>query len=135
MAAVITEEEFRILKSTVDKRLGRSPDKGDKTYKADPGSEHRLMARIMKYCKEQGFPCQCFRQSIKAKGFLVPGWMDCIILAPGGRVLLIELKGEKGVLRKEQQQLRLMAYRLGHTVYVIRSFKRFLEVIKEGERL
>ena len=42
----------------------------------DPGPESVLQGKIMKYCKESGFPCLCFRQSKKAKGFLVPGWPD-----------------------------------------------------------
>jgi len=55
-----------------------------------------------------------------------------MILLPGGRVLLIELKGDKGKLRKEQQDLRRQAYHLGHVIHVVRSFKGFLEVVKEG---
>ena len=44
--------------------------------KADEGPESSLSRKIVKYCKEHGFPCQCFRQSKKAKGFLVPGLTD-----------------------------------------------------------
>ena len=35
-----------------------------------------LMGRIMKFCKNEGFPTQCFRPSRKAIGFLTPGWPD-----------------------------------------------------------
>lgn len=45
-------------------------------YKPDEGPESRLQGKIMKYAKDHGFPCQCFRRSIKAKKFLVPGWPD-----------------------------------------------------------
>ena len=42
----------------------------------DQGRESVLSGKIVKYCKEHGYPCQCFRQSRKAKGFLVPGLPD-----------------------------------------------------------
>jgi len=42
----------------------------------DPGPESKLQAKIAKWAKDHGYPCQCFRQSKKAKGFLVPGWPD-----------------------------------------------------------
>lgn len=43
---------------------------------ADKGKESRLAGKIMQDCKDLGWPCQCFRQSRKAIGFLVPGWWD-----------------------------------------------------------
>ncbi|RLB94063.1 MAG: hypothetical protein DRH26_02235 [Deltaproteobacteria bacterium] len=43
---------------------------------ADEGPESLLQGKIVKYCQEHGLPCQCFRQSRKARGFLVPGWPD-----------------------------------------------------------
>ena len=42
----------------------------------DVGPELKLAGKIMKWAKEHGYPCQCFRQSRKAKSFLVPGWPD-----------------------------------------------------------
>jgi len=50
-----------------------------------------------------------------------------------GKVVLIELKSESGTFRKEQKELRLILYRLGHKVYSARSFKRVVEII-EWER-
>jgi len=43
---------------------------------ADQGPESKLARKIVKYCDEHGFVCQCFRQSKKAKGFLMPGLPD-----------------------------------------------------------
>jgi hypothetical protein len=43
---------------------------------ADEGKESVLAGKMMKWCKEHGFPCQCNRMSIKARGFVVPGWPD-----------------------------------------------------------
>ena len=56
-----------------------------------------------------------------------------MILLPGGRCLLVELKSEKGRLRTEQQAVRRQCSYLGHVIHVIRSYKRFLEVVKEGK--
>ncbi len=42
----------------------------------DKGPESRLAGKIKKFCDDHGYPCQCFRQSKKAKGFLVPGLPD-----------------------------------------------------------
>ena len=42
----------------------------------DQGPEANLARKIVKYCDEHGFVCQCFRQSKKAKGFLMPGLPD-----------------------------------------------------------
>jgi len=44
--------------------------------KADSGKESVLRRKISKWALGEGIPCQCFRQSKKAKGFLVPGWPD-----------------------------------------------------------
>ena len=41
----------------------------------------------------------------------------------------MELKGEGGKLRREQQDMRRIAYHLGHVIHVVRSFKRFVELV------
>ena len=38
--------------------------------------ESTLQKNIVRWAKRKGYPCQCFRQSRKARGFLVPGWFD-----------------------------------------------------------
>jgi len=102
------------------------------TSNADPGPEARLSGKIQKYCKDKGYPCQINRQSRKASGMLTPGWPDCTILAPGGRVLLVELKAAKGRMSDEQKRLKLQAMALGHEVHEVRSFRKFLEIILGG---
>ena len=71
----ITEFEYEMLK-----RQAKNGITGKRKVitedKADPEPESILMGKIMKYCKNEGFPCQCFRPSRKAIGFLVPGWPD-----------------------------------------------------------
>ena len=44
--------------------------------KADSGPESILSGKVVKYCDEHGFTCQCFRKSRKAIAFLVPGLPD-----------------------------------------------------------
>lgn len=70
----ISETEFQIMKERVDQTLGRTPEEAEDV--PDPGPEEVLAGKIMKYCREQGFPHQCFRKSQKAKKFLNPGVTD-----------------------------------------------------------
>ena len=97
---------------------------------ADPGPESRLQARIVAWAKEHGFPCLSFRQSRRAKGFLTVGWPDVTIALPSKRVVFLELKAAKGVVKDEQRSIHLQLMALGHEVHVCRSFKRFLEIVK-----
>lgn len=57
---------------------GDSKDAG--TLKPGPPTsdepESVLQGKIVRWAKDHGYPCQCFRQSRKARGFLVPGWFD-----------------------------------------------------------
>ena len=72
----ITEDEYLQMKARVNKTLGRELPETSNDGESDTELESRLQGKIMKYCKENGFPCQCFRKSRKAIGFLVPGWPD-----------------------------------------------------------
>jgi len=62
------------MKARVDRALGRTEKGVEDT--PDPGPEEILAGKIMKFCKENGFPHQCFRKSQKAKAFLNPGLTD-----------------------------------------------------------
>lgn len=72
MSTVITEADLVALKANMDRKKKRDPEEDI----PDPGPESVLQGKIMQYCKESGFPCQCFRKSQKARKFLVPGWPD-----------------------------------------------------------
>lgn len=108
------------------------PD-GENNGGPDPGPESRLHAKCVKYCDERGWPYLSFQQSVKAKGFLRPGWPDLTIFKPGNEIVLIELKSAKGVLRKEQKELKLQLHYLGHHVHVVKSYKKFLEIVQGNE--
>ncbi len=88
--AVISGEDYKILKTQAEKGMTRKvkcdfclevhseigPCGGKRKKEADPEPESALMGKIMKFCKLEGYPAQCFRSSRKAVGFLVPGWPD-----------------------------------------------------------
>lgn len=94
---------------------------------ADPGLENDLQGKCIRYCKGKGW--QVFHDWSKRCN--ERGWPDLFIFAEG-RVILVELKAAGGRLSDDQRTLRHMLNYLGHPVRVVRSFKRFIEVV-EGE--
>ena len=114
-----------------DAKVRPAREKTDR-QEADPGPESVLQNKIKKWANDNGYVCQCFRQSRKARGFLVPGLPDCIIALPKGVTLWLELKGASGVLSKEQKMISLQLLTCGQKWYKIKSFKRFMEVIHEN---
>ena len=97
-------------------------------YEKDKESD--LQKKIVAHAKGKGWPCLYFRQSRKAIGFLVPGWPDITLALPSGRAVFLELKTQKGVLRDKQRLIFNMLKMLGHEVYVVRSFKAYLEIVE-----
>jgi hypothetical protein len=59
------------------------------------------------------------------------GEPDWILLAPGGKLLMIECKSSTGKLSIEQQAIAAHAAKLGHIVHVVRSLDEFLNIIQE----
>lgn len=60
------------------------------------------------------------------------GCQDCTAFMPGGKVLCIEMKTEKGKRSKEQEQWAEAMAAVGHHVYLCRSLE---ECILEADRL
>jgi len=96
----------------------------------DEGPESKLQGKIVAWAKEWGRPIQSNRQARGARTLLTPGWPDITLILPGGRVLFIELKAGKGRLSEEQKQMKLQFMALGHEIYEVRSYRRFLEIVK-----
>ena len=93
--------------------------------KADSGPESKLQAKILKWAKDKGYPV--FHDRSRKKN--VPGWPDLTLCLPKGIVLFLELKSEKGVLRKEQEAIRQQIMYLKHDYFIVKSYKRFQEII------
>jgi len=98
-----------------------------KAYNQD-APESSLQKKINQWARDNGYPYLSFRQSLKARGFLLPGWPDVTLILPN-RILFLELKAKKGYLSKVQKELRQQITYLGHEYHVVRTFKRFLEIV------
>jgi hypothetical protein len=92
----------------------------------DEGLEGGLLNRCIQFCRERGWPVWHDR----SRKVNEAGWPDLFIFKPEGQMILIELKSANGRLRKEQQRLRLQLNWLGYTVHVVKSFKKFIDVVK-----
>ena len=106
-------------------QAARAPDDSP-----DPGPESMLQRKIVKWAHDNGYPILSFPRTPKIKSVLPAGWPDvCLILK--NKVLFCELKAGKGRLSKDQEHLRLQFMALGHEIFEVRSFKRFLEIVRE----
>ncbi len=102
-------------------------------HKPDPGLEGELVGKCLKYCKDHGLKMLAYRQSIKAKGFIPPGWPDACLICLRGRVAWIEFKSSSGRLEPEQKEIRLIFSFFGHKVHKITSYKGFLALLSRLE--
>lgn len=99
----------------------------------DMGAEATLQKKIVAHAKGKGWPCLSFRQSKKARGYLEPGWPDLTLCLPEGRVIFIELKSKTGVWGGKQRLIFNMLRHLEHEIYIVKSFKRYMEIIGKEE--
>jgi len=102
--------------------------KDDDPEVPDTGPERRLLARCLEYCKEHGYPV--FHDWSRKKNRA--GWPDLCIFMPESRLVLIELKSAGRKLRAEQQTFRGILLWLGFEVHVVRSYRKFLVIMKGG---
>ena len=122
-----TEDQAKQYMAEYMASLGFCKPPGSTTQedKADEGPESKLLAKIIKWANEKGFPV--FHDRSRKKN--VPGWPDITLCLPEGKVLFLELKSAKGVMRKEQKQIKQQMIYLRHYHYVVKSYKRFQEII------
>lgn len=92
---------------------------------ATPAREADLHDAVLNHCRAKGWICIHSRMDMKATNNL--GTFDCIVLADGGRVYLIELKTRIGKLSPDQQAMFAWATKLGHAPKVVRSLEQFIE--------
>ena len=104
------------------KMRGENPDLDDHP---DHGPESRLQSRCEKWLRNHGYKYIHDRSRKKNQ----PGIPDLICFLPEGRVVCIELKSQKGELRKEQAEWKRILKYLKHEYHTVKSYKRFLEVV------
>lgn len=90
--------------------------------------EADLHEEIQLECNRRGW--LALHGSMAHKAHRTVGEPDFVILADGGRVILVEAKADKGKLSKEQQALAAWAKKLGHTVHVVRNMAEFLKAVR-----
>jgi Holliday junction resolvase len=88
--------------------------------------EAELHRQIAEEIKRRGW--LAFHGSMAHSTFRTPGEPDFVILADGGKVILVECKSRTGKLSVDQQAIAAWAEKLGHKVHVVRSMQEFLEV-------
>lgn len=93
----------------------------------DAGEEIALHMEIIKECRRRGWLYVYSNPSRKATNQL--GTPDFIILAPRADTLFIECKTRTGTLTKEQKEFKRRALAAGHKFFVVRSMKRFQEIL------
>ena len=122
----MSEQEYQVL-------LARNQALNDLTkhiHEPDPGPESELQSKIKAHCKTKGWPCLSFRQTPDVKKFLPPGYPDMVLSLPYGHTLYLELKAAKGIWKEKQQLIAGQLNQLGHQYFVVRSFKRFLQIVE-----
>jgi hypothetical protein len=92
--------------------------------------EARLHADILNECRRRGW--LPFHGSMAHATFRTPGEPDFIILAHGGRPLLVEAKAAKGKLSPAQRAVAAWAMRLGFQVHVVHSLAAFISLADEA---
>ena len=94
---------------------------------SDPGPESDLQRKCETWLNDNGFPFLHDRSRKKN----TPGrFLDLHIYLKKGRHVVIELKVKGNKLSKEQERTKLQLMQLGFEVHEVRSYKRFLEVVK-----
>lgn len=87
-----------------------------------------LHTQITEHCRAKGW--LAFHGSMAHKTFRVPGEPDYVLLLPEGKTLLVECKTRTGKLSVDQLGIQAWAEKLGHKVYVVRSYDEFIELTK-----
>ncbi|MCX7003542.1 MAG: VRR-NUC domain-containing protein [bacterium] len=80
-------------------------------------SEKLLQKAVSKWLREQG----CIVLHVVGFFAASAGWPDCLVVAPDGKFLMIELKTQRGTLRPMQTTFIEKAHRAGHNVIVART--------------
>jgi hypothetical protein len=89
--------------------------------------EAELHEEIFDECRQRGWIA--LHGSMAERTCRTLGEPDFVILADGGRVLLVECKSRSGKLSPAQAALKHHAEKLEHTIHVVRSLGEFLKLL------
>ena len=120
----MTEQDLQVILARCDTIAAKATDE------PDPGPESELQSVIKAFCKQKGWPCLSFPQTPDVKKFLIAGYADMVLSLPLGITLYLEIKARKGIWREKQQLMGMQWNQLGHQYHVVRSFKRFLQIVE-----
>lgn len=109
--------------------LLRCQKPGTRNAEVGPSVEREsdLQDAIEAECKRRGWIA--FRSRMDRPTTMPIGTPDFVIMAEYGRTIYVEAKSRKGKVTREQAALHIMAKRLGHEVFVVRSLGEFLEAV------
>jgi Holliday junction resolvase-like predicted endonuclease len=95
--------------------------------------ESDLHAQIFDYVRSKGWIA--FHGSMAERTHRTEGEPDFIILADGGKMIMVECKSRSGKLSNAQQAIAVHAEKLGHRVYMVRSLQEFLGAVNHALNL
>lgn len=98
---------------------------------SDEGLESDLQRKCNEWLDNRGYPYIHDRSRKKNKRGKI---LDLHIYLPAGRHVVIELKVTGNKMSDEQLDTYRKILYLGHEIYEVRTFKRFLEIM-EGKKL
>jgi len=89
--------------------------------------EAEIHQAILDECRRRGW--LVFHGSMATATARTRGEPDFVICREGGVTLMVEVKTRIGKLSTDQQAVAAWARKLGHTVFVVRSFEEFLQLL------
>ena len=95
--------------------------------KGQVSREAELHEQVFAECRQRGWIA--LHGSMAERTYRTLGEPDFVILASGGRLLLVECKTRTGKLSPAQAALKFHAEKLGHAVHVVRSMEEFFGVV------
>jgi hypothetical protein len=126
----ISTEQFAAMKSRTDRNRRLVPH--DEPQGGGPGCEREstLHNQIISHCRLLGWIY--LHGSMAAETHRTLGEPDFVILKPHGLIVLVECKSARGKLSPAQRAFHAHAHRLGHAVFVVRSFAEFYKIVGES---
>jgi len=129
-AAWLRSRQLLALSPQPPSQAGRAILEG--TYDDETDLENQILKALL----ERG--CLAYHSAAESKsrnrralaGRAPVGWPDITCLAPGGRIVFLEVKTRVGVTSEAQRNMHGRLERLGHKVRVVRSVVDALKVLE-----